>query len=401
MAAAARHHPDVGRTISAGRAAGKPTKPPFARLKCRSNQGFSNWTELLPRLRRRWPGRAAAGHASGRTTRMIGLGGGTGLWSVAGTAPRGGRAHPARPGRQILTSIAAAQAKRRMTGLTITFFAALFVSLITTFARLAYEAGSNPPTQVFFRSTCMMLALGGLQLALGRSVMLPRRVIPATLGLAVCIFLMSFGYLSSVAYIKVSLAVLLLYTFPLMVGIASPLLGRERMTWQKALCLLGAFAGLVYASWGDFGTLDWRGIGFALTGAAGVAAISLFGGAAMAKAPPFAMNAWMNLWVVLALVVFLAVSGDFAPPQTTQGWLATAGVCVCYTLGILFLFLGLTYISPAQSALTMNLEPAFSTLAAILLLSEAVGVQQWIGMAILLMFLAISTLTGLPRREKA
>jgi drug/metabolite transporter (DMT)-like permease len=288
-----------------------------------------------------------------------------------------------------------------MTGLTITFFAALFVSLITTFARLAYEAGSNPPTQVFFRSTCMMLALGGLQLALGRSVMLPRRVIPATLGLAVCIFLMSFGYLSSVAYIKVSLAVLLLYTFPLMVGIASPLLGRERMTWQKALCLLGAFAGLVYASWGDFGTLDWRGIGFALTGAAGVAAISLFGGAAMAKAPPFAMNAWMNLWVVLALVVFLAVSGDFAPPQTTQGWLATAGVCVCYTLGILFLFLGLTYISPAQSALTMNLEPAFSTLAAILLLSEAVGVQQWIGMAILLMFLAISTLTGLPRREKA
>lgn len=288
-----------------------------------------------------------------------------------------------------------------MTGLIITFFAALFVSLITTFARLAYDAGSNPPTQVFLRSACMMIALGGLQLVMGRSLALPRRVIGATLALALCIFLMSFGYLSSVAYIKVSLAVLLLYTFPLMVGIASPILGRERMTPMKGLCLVGAFAGLVVASWGDFGTLDWRGIALALTGAAGVTGIAIYGGSAMSKGHPFAMNAWMNLWVVLGLGAFLALSGGLALPQTTIGWLATMGVSGCYTLGILFLFLGLTYITPAQSALTMNLEPAFSTLAAILLLSEAVGIQQWIGMGILLMFLALSTLTELPQRGKA
>ena len=49
-----------------------------------------------------------------------------------------------------------------MLGLGITLLAAFFVSLITTFARLAYDAGSNPPTQVLLRSMCMMLALGGL-----------------------------------------------------------------------------------------------------------------------------------------------------------------------------------------------------------------------------------------------
>jgi drug/metabolite transporter (DMT)-like permease len=247
----------------------------------------------------------------------------------------------------------------------------------------------------------MMLVLGGLQLLAGRGLVLPRRALPTTLALAVCIFFMSFGYLSSVAYISVSLAVLLLYTFPLMVGVASPLLGRERMTWVKATCLIGAFSGLVVASWTGFGVLDWRGIAFALTGAAGVAGVSLFGGAAMARGHPFAMNAWINLWVVLAVGAYFTASGGLALPQTQVGWLATAGVCVFYTLGILCLFLGLTMITPAQSALTMNLEPLFSTLAAILLLSEVVGLQQWIGMAILLIFLAISTLTGLPRREKA
>jgi drug/metabolite transporter (DMT)-like permease len=295
----------------------------------------------------------------------------------------------------------AEQRRRRILGLGVTLLAALFVSLVTTFARIAYDSGSNPATQVFLRSLCMMLALGALQLALGRRIMLPRRTIVTTIGFGICILVMSFGYLSSVFYISVSLAVLLLYTYPLMVGIASPLIGRERMTWMKALCLIGAFGGLVVASSGGFGTLDWRGIAFALAAAGSISLIALFGGAAMSRAHPFVMNAWMNLWVVLAVGLYLAISGGPHFPQTTVGWLATLAVCVCYTLGILFLFLGLMLISPAQSALTMNLEPLFSTLAAILLLHEKVALQQWIGMAMLLIFLGVSTLAGIARRGKA
>lgn len=244
----------------------------------------------------------------------------------------------------------------------------------------------------------MVLVMGGLQLALGRSMLLPRRTILTTIVFGACILVMSFGYLSSVFYISVSLAVLLLYTYPLMVGIASPLLGRERMTWLKALCLIGAFAGLVMASWDGFGTLDWRGIAFALAAAGGIAGIALFGGAAMSRAHPFVMNAWMNVWVVLAVGLYLLATGDTQFPQSATGWLATLAVCLCYMLGILFLFLGLMLISPAQSALTMNLEPLFSTVAAIVLLHEAVALRQWIGMAMLLIFLAVSTAAGMARR---
>ena len=277
----------------------------------------------------------------------------------------------------------------------------MFVSQVTTFARLTYDAGSDPATQVFLRSLALTVTMVALQLGLGRNIIVPRRIIPLTLGFGVCILMMSFGYLSSVAYISVSLAVLLLYTFPLMVGIASPLLGREKMTWMKALCLIGAFTGLLIASSSGFEALDWRGVALALTAAAGIAGISLFGGNAMAKAHPFTMNAWMNLWVVLAVGLYLAASGGPNWPQTSIGWLATLGVCVCYMLGILAMFLGLMLVSPAQSALTLNFEPLFSTIAAILLLHETIAPRQWIGMAILLMFLAVSTLTGMSRREKA
>lgn len=291
--------------------------------------------------------------------------------------------------------------RRRFLGLGATFLAAFFVSLITTFARIAYDSGSNPATQVLLRSLCMMLVLGGVQLALARTLLVPRRTMATTLGLGACILMMSLGYLSSVFYISVSLAVLVLYTYPLIVGVASPLLGRERMTWLKAVCLVGAFAGLVVASADGLGTLDWRGVAFALVAASGLAMIALFGGGAMARAHPLTMNAWMNLWVALAVALYLAATGGPQFPQTAAGWLATLAVCLCYTLGILCMFLGLMLVSPAQSALTMNLEPLFSTLAAIVLLHEAVGLWQWIGMAMLLIFLAISTLAGMAQREKA
>lgn len=301
----------------------------------------------------------------------------------------------------ILSTSATADQRRRLLGLGVTLLAALFISLNTTFARIAYDSGSNPATQVLLRSLCMMLVLGGLQFVLDRGLMLPRRTIATTLALGLCILVMSVGYLSSVAYINVSLAVLVLYTYPLMVGIASPLLGRERINWLKALCIVGAFVGLVVASSDRFGTLDWRGVAFGLAGATGVAAIALFGGRAMAKAHPFTMNAWMNLWVVLAVGLYLVATGGPHFPQTSAGWLATLAVCISYMLGILFMFLGLMLVSPAQSALTMNLEPLFSTLAAILLLGETVAARQWIGMAMLLIFLCVSTLTGMSRRGNA
>jgi uncharacterized membrane protein len=126
-----------------------------------------------------------------------------------------------RPKGAILSSSERAERRRRLLGLGATLLAALFVSLITTFARITYDAGSNPATQVFLRSLCMMLVLAALQLALGRHLIVPRRTVVTTIGLGTCILVMSFGYLSSVFYISVSLAVLVLYTYPLMVGIAS------------------------------------------------------------------------------------------------------------------------------------------------------------------------------------
>ena len=162
----------------------------------------------------------------------------------------------------------------------------IFVSLITTFASLAYQGGATPMLLVWSRFTALALTLAVILRLGGISFRLPQRNFRATFWIAICLMMMSVGYLSSVAYIKVSLAVILLYTYPLMVAVFAALSGRERLNPLKALLLLTAFIGLVIALGRDLGlsidaggiafdpgliSLDWRGAALALIAALGVA----------------------------------------------------------------------------------------------------------------------------------
>ena len=124
---------------------------------------------------------------------------------------------------------------------------AVFFSLITTFSRLAYDAGANPLTLVEARAAAFVIVIGGFQLIARRSFALPRRTLIATFPMSVGIMVMSIGYLSSVYFIKVSLAVVILYSFPLLVGLLAAVSERERIALPKALAMLVAFGGLVMA----------------------------------------------------------------------------------------------------------------------------------------------------------
>jgi drug/metabolite transporter (DMT)-like permease len=105
----------------------------------------------------------------------------------------------------------------------------IFVSLITTFASLAYQGGASPMLLVWSRFSALMIVLGLILTVSRVSFKLPKRNMRATFWIAICLMMMSVGYLGSVAYIKVSLAVILLYTYPLLVAVFAALSGRERI----------------------------------------------------------------------------------------------------------------------------------------------------------------------------
>ena len=130
------------------------------------------------------------------------------------------------------------------------------------------------------------------------------------------LLVMSAGYLGAVAYIPVSLAALIFYTFPFYVAILASLTGREPMTRIKAAALVVAFAGLVLALGPSFDVLNWRGIACGLAGALGMGITVTFGGAVMRQNDALVVNACTNAWAALALGAYMAATGGFALPTT-------------------------------------------------------------------------------------
>ena len=271
---------------------------------------------------------------------------------------------------------------------------AVFFSLITTFSKFAYEAGSNPLTVVEARSLAFILVIGVYQRLQRRSLVLPRRTFIATFPMGLGILFMSIGYLSAVYFIKVSLAVVLLYSFPLLVGVLAAVSGRERIRLPKALALLVAFGGLTMAVGLETGNVDWRGVVLVLVAALGIAGNLTFSGPYLEGVDSLTVNVWTNLWGAVALGGFLALSGAVALPVNGFGWAMLAAVITCYILGLGLMFGALKYLPPSQAAVMLNLEPVVTIVVAVLWRHEVLLPLQWLGVAIMLAALCFSALRG-------
>ena len=284
-------------------------------------------------------------------------------------------------------------------GLALTAFSAATFGFGTTFARLAYDGGSDPLTIVLLRTAVFVIAVGVGMALLRRLAWLGRRPLVATLWMAVTLAVVALGYQGSVAYIPVGLAALIFYSFPLMVGLIAMAAGRDRLTLPKALALLAAFVGLGLALGPGSGLLDWRGIALALLAAVGMALTMTFGGEATRGQDALVMSLYTNFWMLIALALVAAFAGSVAVPVTGLGMAGAAGVCLSYVVAYCCWYLALSLISPVRLAGLFNIEPLVTLVAAWLVLGERLSALQIVGAALVLASILGITLYGSTERR--
>ncbi len=248
------------------------------------------------------------------------------------------------------------------------------------------------------------MVIGAYHLLRRRPLRLAPHYLWGTGIMALGMLMNSIGYLGSVAYIKVGLSVVLFYTFPIITLILSVAIGAERPTPVKVICLLAAFGGVMLASYRNIGdAFDWRGVGLIAIGAIGFAIAIVFGNRAMRGGSPLTMNLWMNVWMALVMTVLVAlppvreVLGAFAWPVGGSAWFGALAATGCYILGFSCFFAAVQLLPPSQTGIMMNLEPLIATAAAMLVLGEPVYREQWLGMLIIIVALALSSLLGARR----
>jgi drug/metabolite transporter (DMT)-like permease len=269
-------------------------------------------------------------------------------------------------------------------GVALAAFSAATFGFGTTLAVFAYNGGSNPLTVVLLRTAAFAVFIGLAMVALGRFRLLSRRALIGSLWMAAALIVVALGYQGSVAYIPVSLAALVFYSYPLLVALISAISRQDRMTLWKGVALVAAFAGLALALSPGFDILDPRGIALALAAALAMATMMTFGGQATKGEDALVMGVYTNVWMLVALCVIALATNSIALPATPLGVFGAGGLCATYVIAYSCWYLAINLVTPVRLAALFNVEPLVTLIVAWLALDERMSGPQFLGAALVL-----------------
>lgn len=282
----------------------------------------------------------------------------------------------------------------RLGGIGATLAAALALSLNNVTVPLVYTHGSNPPSVVMLRYVLLIVVLAGLLPALRRPVRLPARQYAHAAGAGGMSALGSVGLLGAFAFIPVSLAILIVYAYPILTAVIDSLVSRRRPSPIQLGCLFVAFVGIGIALEIDQLAFDGRGIALAVMGAIAFAASFVWNGHGLKGVDAMTSALHMSLAGLALLAVVVLGSGGLALPVDQPGWLWLLLVSSCFSLAFVGMFHGVQSIGAPTAAMLMNLEPVFTIALAVGLLGEPLTPMRMLGAALVLAAVTASQIAG-------
>jgi drug/metabolite transporter (DMT)-like permease len=211
---------------------------------------------------------------------------------------------------------------------------------------------------------------------------LKRRERIASLIIGVLLAGYAFCLYKSFEYIPVALGVLTFYTYPLLIALIAWATGQGRPTPRMAAALAVAFGGLVLALGIAGAGLDIRGILVAGLGGFGFALLLVATGRLFPGGDSRPRTLHMLASASLSYLVVCAVTGHFAWPQTSAGWIGFVASTGFYCVAIVGLFVAAGALGPVKTALILNLEPVSSVVLGFLVLDQRLTPLQLVGVAL-------------------
>lgn len=264
-------------------------------------------------------------------------------------------------------------------------------------AQIAGTAGLSGPLLVAYRVLLLLVLTLVFAVAIGdRLKILPEERRPLLLfGLSsACV---GSAYLSSVAFVPVTIAAVVFYTFPILIVLAEPFVTGRKMGLGRKLIALAAFAGVTLVIGPDIAGLDPRGLALAAVASAG-AAMQFFTANAMPRTSLPAKLIWSQVIILPVTLLILMVTGGFRPPSAMLAApLAVTITLVGFLIGFVLQMLALTRISPGSAGIAFCAEPLFAAAVAATVLGEKISLLQYLGG--LLVIGAIITNVSLEQRR--
>jgi drug/metabolite transporter (DMT)-like permease len=269
-------------------------------------------------------------------------------------------------------------------GLAMAVASATLYGLNIGYARLASFAGVSGSTIVVYRVLLMLALVGAAAAVMRRSLRVARgeRGLMVVLGLATT--LIGVCYLSAVAFIPVAVAVVVFYTYPVIIVLASPLIEGTRLTPTLLGVVALALAGVVLVVGPAVSDLDWRGLALAFL-ASVATATQFFAAARSPRTGVYAKVFWIHVLVLPSAALIGFAAGHLAPPSNML--LAPYAVAMTiggYVFGFVLQFMALVRIPAVAAGIIFCAEPVVAALSSTVILDEPLSPLQWAGGALVL-----------------
>lgn len=197
-----------------------------------------------------------------------------------------------------------------------------------------------------------------------------------TLGYA----LFSFIFFQALRGLSVSLAVLLLYTYPIIVAAAGWVIWDERIPERKWIALPLVVAGLALLLWGELTIGNFGSFLLGLASAFLYSAYILASSRALKGVHPIVSLTYILTFagIALSLIHLRDVSRDLLIVR--ENWTALSGIVLLGTVAAMALFLaGLQKLRPWEVALLSTSEPVTGIFLASIFFAEHLSAQQIVG----------------------
>ncbi|WP_445501072.1 DMT family transporter [Microvirga sp. G4-2] len=286
-------------------------------------------------------------------------------------------------------------------GLLFAIGAASCYGFNIVFARMASFAGASGSAIVVYRVFLMLVLVAAVAAIARRSLAMAREERGKLLLLGISSALQGICYLSSVAFIPVTVAAVVFYTYPIIIVLASPFVERTPLTPALTGVVAIATLGVCLVVGPAFSDLDWRGLALAFS-ASIITAIQFFTAARCTSTGVVAKVFWIQLIILPTAILISLVTEQFAPPSI----LALAPFAVAMTIGgyiagFVLQFLALGRISAVAAGIAFCTEPVVATLSSAIILNEGLSSLQVAGGTLVLAAIIANVLLEQRRMKNA
>ncbi|MBS7804861.1 DMT family transporter [Rhizobiales bacterium TNE-4] len=269
-------------------------------------------------------------------------------------------------------------------GVAMALGGAFFYGFNISFAALAAQDGVSGPVLVAYRIVTMMVLAIAAHALLRTAFHIPKGDRAGVILIGLTSIGVGVGYLSAVAFIPVTVAAVIFYTFPILIVIATPFIDKRPLTPTMLFVTILAFTGVVMVVGPAIDALDWRGIVLAFVASIS-AAIQFFAGTRCRNTSLQSKILGVQIVALPFTLMIAMVAGGMKPPSVLLNSPLAVGLTIGgFMLGFLFQMLALNRIPASAAGLAFCAEPVVAAITSVLVLNERLGPLQYAGGALVI-----------------